>query len=164
MKVTRDTTDQLILENNPIVIAILISCFALIFVAAGLFLMSEQFWFGLLFTISGVAIGIVFNMAFSRRTQLILDRPSNHIELRRKSMLGYKKQTWELNYLDRAIVQSSRTDNTTTYRAAMVFSDGMDAGTHPITIVYSSGGGAERASNAINNWLAASLDSKACKA
>jgi energy-coupling factor transporter transmembrane protein EcfT len=161
MKIQRETPDQLIIENNPIWVAFFISIFALIFIAAGLFVMTIEFWFGLWFAVCGVIIGVVFNIAFSRRTQIILDRPGNLIELRRKSMLGYKKRVWELRYLDRVVIQTSRSDKSTTYRAAMVFSDGMDAGTHPITFVYSSGNGAETAKTAINRWLAASLDTSA---
>lgn len=159
MKVTRDTADQLIVENNPIWLAIFVSTFALTFIAAGLFIIQEATLFGAAFVLGGVVIGVVFNIAFVRRTQLILDAPRNLVELRHKSLLGYKRRTWDLIHLDRAIIQTSRSSDTTTYRSALVISDGMDAGTHPITIVYSSGSGADRAAAAINRWRAAALDS-----
>jgi len=156
MKITRDTPEQLIIENNPIWLAVFLTLFSLIFIGIGLFMMREEFWFGLLFVGSGLIVGTLFSVIFIRRTQFIFDRPGNLVEMRRKSLLGFTNRTWELQYLDRAIVQSSRSsEGTTTYRAALVFDGGMDAGTHPITIVYSSGSGADRAANAVNHWLAA---------
>ena len=155
MKITRDTSDQLILENNPFWLALFISAFGLVFTAIGLFLISSEFWMGLTFTLSGLVVIVVFNLAFTRRTQFIFDRPANLVEMRRKSLLGYATRTWELAHLDRATIQSSRSNNSTTYRAALVFSGGMEPGTVPITIVYSSGSGADRAANAVNNWMAA---------
>ena len=154
MKVTRETPDQLIIENNPIWLAVFISAFAMVFIAVGLFLISTEFWMGVGFTVGGIFVGVVFNLAFTRRTQVIFDRPGNLIEMRRKSLLGYSKRSWELQHLSSADVQSSRSsNNTTTYRAVMIINGGMDAGTHPLTLVYSSGSGAQNASNAINRWL-----------
>ncbi len=160
MKVTRNTPVQLIIENNPIWLAIFVSSFALAFVIAGIFTVQSETFVGVAFIIGGLIIGTVFNIAFIRRTQLILDGPGNLVELRRKSLLGYKRRTWELRYLDRAEIQTSRSGDTDTHRAVLVIADGMDAGTHPITVVYSSGNGAKRASTTINNWLTATLDSK----
>ena len=154
MKVTHDTPEKLIIENNPIWLAIFISVFGMVFVAVGLFLMSQEFWMGLLFAGAGLVVIVVFNLAFTRRTQFIFDHPGNLVDMRRKSLLGFTNRTWSLEHLDRAVIQSSRSDNSTTYRAALVFNGGMDPGTVPITIVYSSGSGAERAANAVNNWLA----------
>jgi len=153
MKVTRDTPDQLIIENNPVWLAILISIPLFVFLVVGIFTIKTDLSTGLVFVVGSLIMGVVFNLAFIRRTQLILDRSRNLVELRRRSMLGYKKRTWELGYLDRVVIQSSNSGDSTTYRAAMVFSDGMDAGTHPITLVYSSGSGADRAAGAINRWL-----------
>ncbi|MGJ8615259.1 MAG: hypothetical protein ACSHWS_00375 [Sulfitobacter sp.] len=159
MKVTRDTPDQLIIENNPVWLAVAVSAFAFLFIVVGLFTLQAEIFVGIAFIVGGSVIGIVFNLAFIRRTQLILNRTDNLVELRRKSLLGYKRRTWELEFLNSAIVQSSYSGDTNTHRAALIFDDGMDAGTHPITLVYSSGSGAERAMTAINTWLATSLDS-----
>ncbi len=159
MKVIRDTSDQLIIENNPVWLAVFVSSFAVVFIGAGLFSLQSDTFVGVAFIIGGLVIGTVFNIAFIRRTQLILDAPRNLVELRRKSLLGYKRRNWELCYLDRAEVQVSHSGDTDTYRAALIVTDGMDAGTHPITVVYYSGKGAKRAVTAINDWLAAMLDS-----
>ncbi len=160
MKILRDTPDQLILENNPVLPAILLGCFSLVFIAIGLFNYTQDISVGISFGLAGLAIGVIFTAVFIRRTQLILDHPRNLVEQRSKSMLGYTRRTWDLHDLDRAIVQSSQGDDTTTYRIALVFVGGMDAGTHPVTQVYTSGPSTERAAETINRWLAATtLDS-----
>ena len=158
MKIKRQTSDQLIVENNPIWLAIFVSLFGLTFFGIGLANLSAQPGMAIAFMLGGLGIGFGFNMIFIRRTQLILDRPRNLVELRRRSWFGYTKMTWRLDYLHRAIVQTSSSGDTDTHRAALVIRDGMDAGTHPITLVYSSGRGARRAVDAINEWCAA-LDS-----
>ncbi|MFK7836027.1 MAG: hypothetical protein AB8B60_07395 [Sulfitobacter sp.] len=162
MKVTRDTPAQLIVENNPIWLAIFVSVFGLVFFAIGLFNVTSQPGMGVIFMLGGLAIGVGFNIIFIRRTQLILDAPRNLVELRRRSWIKYYTMTWELSYLDHAIVETSNSGDTPTHRAALVISGGMDAGTHPITLVYSSGRGARRAESAINTWLAA-LDSRGAR-
>ncbi|MCX7558614.1 hypothetical protein OS190_03485 [Sulfitobacter sp. F26204] len=153
MKITRNTPDQLIIENNPIWLAVFVSAFAMVFVAIGLFNIGAEPVMGFAFIGGGLFFGILFNLAFIRRTQLILDGPRNLVELRRRGWLNYVSMTWELRYLDRAIVESSNSGDSTTYRAAFVINGGMDAGTHPVTLVYSSGRGAKRAKDAINAWL-----------
>lgn len=162
MKISRNTPEQLILDIRPIWLAIFVSVFGLVFLGVGLAIVGSEKGTGIAFILAGAVIVTVFNLAFIRRTQLILDRPRNLIELRRKSFLGYSSRTWELQYLDKAVVETSRSSDTNTHRAALVISDGMDAGTHPVTLVYSSGSGARRSADAINSWQKrALLDSDA---
>jgi hypothetical protein len=154
MKTTRNTPDQLILENTPWVIAICLVIFILIFVAVGLVMLADGDWGpAMAFFFVGGGAGVAALFAFVRRTQLILDRPRNLIELRRKSLYNQTVQTFELIHLKNAVVESMRSNEAITYRATLVISGGMQAGHHPITLVYSSGTGADRAVAAINAWL-----------
>lgn len=153
MKIVRESADQLIIENNPIWLAAFVTLFGLVFLGIGLSVFGTEPGTGLAFIAGGLGIAIGFNMIFVRLTQLILDKPRDLVELRRRGWLEYSSLTWELRYLDRAIVETSRSGDTDTHRAALVISGGMDAGTHPITWVYSSGRGASRAMNAVNGWL-----------
>ena len=155
MKVTRNSPQQLIVENNPIWLAVFVSLFGLIFFAIGMVNVSSEPGLGLMFMAAGLGVAIGFNMIFIRRTQLILDQPRNLVELRRRSWFKYYTMTWKLEFLDRAVVQTSRSGDTDTHRAALVIGGGMDEGVHPITMVYSSGRGARRAEEAINSWLGA---------
>lgn len=153
MKVTRQTSDQLILENNPIWLVIFINLFALIFLAVGLFMIPEQLLIGIIFTLGGLLIAGAFNLAFARRTQLILDRTANRIELRRRSLLAYYRQIWTVQDVTRAILQTSMSGDSPTHRAALeVHVYGQDE-IHPVTLVYTSGQGPSNAVVQINNWL-----------
>lgn len=153
MKIKRNEPSQLILENNPVLLALALTLFALLFIGIGLANIGTDPVMGLIFTGGGLVFGIGFSMAFIRRTQLILDRQSGLVELRRRSWFGYSKMIWELRHLSEAYVQTSNSGDTPTHRAALVIDGGMDAGTHPVTLVYSSGSGARRATKAINDWL-----------
>ncbi|KIN62348.1 hypothetical protein Z946_1205 [Sulfitobacter noctilucicola] len=153
MKITHNSPDQLVIENNPVWLAVFLSVFGLTFMAIGLFAVSAEPLMGFVFVAAGLGIAIGFNMIFVRRTQLILDRSAQKVLLRRRGWLRDNSLTWEMRYLDRAIVETSRSSDNNTHRAALIINGGMDEGTHPLTIVYSSGRGASRAADAINRWL-----------
>jgi hypothetical protein len=153
MKTIHETPDLLVLENKPVWLALFISVFGLVFFAIGMASLSESTGTGIMFMAGGIGIGIGFNMIFVRRTQLTLDAARQIVELRRRGWLGDRYMTWDLQFLDRAIIQTSHSGEKNTHRAAIVISDGMDAGTHPLTIVYSSGQSAQHPKDAINRWL-----------
>jgi len=153
MKATRNTPDQLILENNPIWLVVFINAFALIFIAVGLFMLPDELLIGIAFTLGGLLIAVAFNLAFARRTQLILDRPANRIELRRRSLLAYYRQIWTIEDVTGATVQTSMSGDSPTHRAALnVHIYGRDE-VHPVTLVYTSGSGPAQAVTLINDWL-----------
>ncbi len=159
MKITRDTPDQLILENKPWVIGALMIFMFVVFTGAGLMaIASGEILFGALFALLGGGVSAGCFAAFVRRTMVIFDRPGGTINLRRKGVFGMTDVTHELRHLDRAVVQTSHSTDSdghssTTHRCAIILNGGMSAGTHPLTLVYSSGSGADRAADAINRWL-----------
>lgn len=153
MKILRNTPDQLILENKPVWLAVCVTGFGLLFAGIGAVTVPADRGTGILFIVAGLFVAFVFNMIFVRRSLLILDRSRNLVDLRRRSWFGDKTWTWELRYLDRAVIEGGYSKDTNTQRAALVIAGGMDAGTHPITLVFSSGPGAQRAADAINGWL-----------
>lgn len=158
MKIIHETPQMLILENRPVWLALFISVFGLIFFAIGMASAQQSMALGMIFMAGGLGIGIGFNMIFVRRTQLTLDATRGMVELRRRGWLGDSQMTWDLQYLDHAITETSYSKDTDTHRAAIVISGGMDAGTHPLTIVFSNGQGANRAKDAINRWLDSQSD------
>ncbi|MCK0150385.1 hypothetical protein MWU54_10150 [Marivita sp. S6314] len=154
MKVTRDTDTQLILANTPWLLSLGLVLFMLVFVGAGVLRMSDTLLGGMVMLIAGSIGGAVFLLAFVRRTQLILDRHSGLVTLRRRSLLGYSEKTFDLDDLSHAVTQDSRSKNNSgTRRAALMFHKGPDKGTHPITIVYTNTKGPVRAVDAINRWM-----------
>jgi hypothetical protein len=159
MKVTRDTPDQLVISNSPWLIGLMLIIFILIFVGVGLFVMTtEEFWIGLLFAGFGGGIGFGAFVAFVRRVQLILDRSTNSVTLRARSLLGFSEVRYSLSDLARAELDTTTgSKGGTLYRPVLVLTGGMSAGTHPILNAYTNGTSPHAMVAAINTWLETSL-------
>ena len=159
MKVTRNTPDHLILNDTPWLIGIMLAGFVFVFLAIGLLVSTDNMLAGLAFGGLGALIGGACFAVFVRRTQIILNASDNTLKLQRQSVFGYQSVTHPLDDLSHAIVETampSRTGSTnpkSTSRITLVFPAGMSAGHHPVTQVYTSGGGATRGADAINTWL-----------
>ncbi|WP_170507359.1 hypothetical protein [Ruegeria arenilitoris] len=162
MKVARNTPNQLILSDTPWFIGITLVLFILIFVGLGFFLMTdggEAILFGLIFALGGGGLGFGAFCAFVRRVQVILDRDKDSIVIRRQSVFGYDAVEHVLSNLSHAEIEStisrSNKGSSTLYRPVLILNKGMSAGRHPIVEAYSSGRGAHRLVDAVNEWLPA---------
>lgn len=155
MKVTTDTPDLLIVEDRPILLAIGLIVFILIFVAVGLSMLGEGDWKGLLFSLLGGGMGLLAFWAFVRRVQVVFNRPRNYVEFRRRNIFNASKVRHALNEIDRAVVEESTGKDGPTYRVALVIGGGQSAGRHPVTLAYSSGSAHRRVADRINAWLEA---------
>ncbi|MEO1109047.1 MAG: hypothetical protein AAFX90_14125 [Pseudomonadota bacterium] len=162
MKITRNTPDQLILSNSPWLIGIMLILFTLCFVGVGLFKVSEgreAVWAGILFALFGGGLGLGAFCVFVRRVQVILDRGSNSILIRRQSVFGYDIVEHELSDLSHAEVETATPPRNTTqskmYRPVLILEKGMSAGRHPIAEAFVSGRGSQRMVDAVNGWLSA---------
>jgi len=154
MKVTRNTQDQLIIAHTPWLIGLLLIAFILIFVAAGLFTMSETLIGGLFFALMGGGIGFGAFAAFVRRIQLILDRPSDTITIRTRSLFGFTEIQHALSSLSHAVLESTTSSKgSTLYRPTLILDRGMSAGPHPLTKAYTNTAGPGLVVNAVNMWL-----------
>jgi hypothetical protein len=159
MHVTRNTPDQLILADTPWFMGIMLILFILIFAGAGLLIMSKAFWPGLLWTACGCGMGVAGFAVFVRRVQVILDRPSNSVTLRRQSLFGYQSVRHQLDHLGQAVAETTTSQNhdtgtrTILTRPVLEFDRGMSVERHPIVEAYTSGNGAARLVNAVNTWL-----------
>ncbi len=156
MKTLRETPDELVLTSRPWFLGIVISACLLGTLGFGLSALGtgngkDIFW-GLFFIPLVLVLALV---VFVRRDDLILDRSRSVVEFRHATFLGRKRQQWPLSDVERAIVQTSRSEDGKTHRVALV----MQSGAHPVTPVYSGGKGAENAVAQINRWLANTVDS-----
>jgi hypothetical protein len=160
MKIVRNSPDQLILRSVPWLLGIIFAGAILGMSAAGLNgLLTGDVKFAAIMLLCGPVFMGLFFAIFIRRDDLILDRSRNLLELRHATVLGRHKVQHKLQYLSRAMVQTSNSDDGKTHRVALVLQGGMDAGVHPVTEVYTSGYGATRAVDAINDWLSLDVDS-----
>jgi hypothetical protein len=151
MKVIRNTPHQLILDSKPWLAGIIVIVVILVSLGVGLAaVLDGEFIFGLVFMVAGGGIGGLCFAMIIRRNQLILDRSRNLIEMRRRTMFGMKTRDFDLRDLTEAITQSSRSnEGADTHRLALM----IDGHAEPFTDVYTSGKGADRAAEVVNNWL-----------
>ncbi|MFT4960229.1 MAG: hypothetical protein ACI92Z_001309 [Paracoccaceae bacterium] len=155
MHVTRNTPDQLIIADTPWVIGILLILFVLSFVGPGLLLVSDGIWQGWIFAIAGGGMGIIAFGVFVRRLQLILDRPSDTITIRRRSIFGISTLTHTLSNLSKVKIETTTgSKGRRLFRPTLVLTQGMSAGDHPIVQAYTNSGSSRRVADAVNLWLA----------
>lgn len=154
MKIER-SADVLVIDNRPVAVAVILSLMLLVFMGAGLAMMFDgMIWRGVLFLLGAPAFFGIFFAVFVRRNQLILNRQTGEVLHRRRTIYNYTERRFELSAFAEAEVERGRSDGQTTYRMVYILSEGPDAGRHPFTMSYSSGSGAQRAADAVNDWLA----------
>lgn len=155
MKITRDTPDQLIIEDRPWLFAVMIVFFTLVFAAVGLMLLFAGELVGLFFAGFGVAMGLAAFWAFVRRVQVVFHRPDGFVEIRRKTIFSMTSVRHDLSEVGEAIVQhTTGSKGGTLRRLALVIPHGQSAGSHPVTEAYSNIGDHNGMATRINDWLA----------
>ena len=154
MKVLQDTPDRLILDETPWFLALMLAGFILIFVGSGLFIMSSELVFGLVFAVFGGGLGAVVLIALVERLQVIFDRKAGTVTIRRKSLLRYKQVTHALQDVSHAELETTfGSKGTTLARPVLLLTGGMSAGRHPLVTAYSNLSGPPKMVAAINAWL-----------
>ena len=155
MKVTRNTPQQLVVEDTPWLLGLFLAAFILLFVGVGIAITLSGEIFGLIFVLAGGGIGGLCLAVMVERVQVILDRAADTLVIRRRSVFGYAEVRHALADLDRAILEETTgSKGGRLYRPALVLDRGMSAGTHPVVTTYTNTRGPRRLTEAINAWLA----------
>ena len=145
MKVTRNTETQLILSETPWFIGIMLTFFILTFTSIGIFLVTEGEWAGLIFGFVGGGMGVAGFAVFVQRVQVILNRDTNDLIIRRRSLFGYSEIQHQLSDLGNAVLEhTTSSKGNTLYRPVLVLTGGMSAGRHPIVESYTNTRGRRR--------------------
>lgn len=162
MKITRNTSQQLILADTPWLIGIMLVLFILTFAGVGIALISQGgdlILPGLVFGLIGGGMGALAFGLFVRRVQVILDRSTGNIVIRRQSVFGFHEVCHRITDLSHAEVERTVSRNNgssrTLYRPVLVLDSGMSAGRHPIVQAFTNGRGSQHLVDAINTWLPA---------
>ena len=158
MRIHRETAGRLELQARPTGLTLL---GGFVFLSLGATAVSEAalgHWFGAALATLGVIGVAALMLALLERTVVIFDRATDSVTIRRISTRRRTEDRRPLSALRGLEVQESAPETETpethtTYRAALVF----DGETLPLTLVYSSGTGAERIVTEVRRWLA--LDS-----
>ncbi len=154
MKVTRNTPDQLVLDHVPWVFGGLLTLFTITFAGIGIAMLFGGDPMGVMFLVMGGGLGIACLAVFVERLQVILNRTTGRLRMRRRTIFGYEEDVHELTALRGAIVESSYSKNGgDTFRPALVIDTPRGPEPRPVSQIFSSGRGARRAVDQINAWL-----------
>ena len=160
MKVLRNTPQQLIVEDRPWFFSLLLAAMFLgMLVAVGSTMGEGRYFLAAFVFLVSLAVFAPLAYFLVQRVQIVFDAPRNLLEIRRRTLRGYRVICHELSDFERAITETSRGDGSETHRTTLILARGMSAGKHPMTPAYSSGNGAHRITAAINDWNRARLDS-----
>lgn len=152
MKVIHCSNTQLILEDRPWLLGLLMILMAMSFLAFALALLSEgEVAGGLMLGLIGVGVPLVVGSMMVQRVRLTLDRETGLVTRTRRSVLGLTQETYPLRRLAEARVDSIRGTNGGTHRMELRLSN--PPGEVPFTSYHAGGGKAEQMAKAVNNWL-----------
>ena len=157
MKVTRNTPNQLIVEDRPFLITLLLGFILFASSAGALDAFSYgEFGVGLMLLFTTAFVGLCIFL-FVRRVQLIFDRKKNTLTFRSRNLARYQEIVHKLDELSHAVTRGGDTQ-----RSVLIFNKGMSKGEHPVTKYSTSGPAPKRITDAINAWLkdSAAVDSK----
>ena len=159
MKVIQQSADHIVLGERTWILGTLATAMILLFVYFGIEAVIERDPWGYALGLFGVAFGGLIFAIFVRRSQAVLDRTTGLLTLRSRSVFRYRERRWPLTEIERAIVEKMNLDDGEGYRPTLLMRSG-EPRRVPLTVIYSSGSGAERVRDAINDWLG-KLDSGA---
>lgn len=151
MKVIHWSDRQLILEDKPWLIGVMMIVMALVFLAGGMALFRAGEIFGaVMMGLLGVGVPLLIAAVMVQRVRLILDRDTGTISRTSRSVRGLSHTTYALDRLTEARVDASTDSDGTTYRLHLHLSD--PAEIVPFTSYYTSGRKPERLCAAVNEW------------
>ena len=155
MKVIQNTPEMLVIEDRPVVLALMLSAFALALTAVCLVTFDQGM--PLASIVSGAFAALLFAILGRtiKRIRLFLDARHDLFSVRTQGVRGTTTISYPLAALQRAIVQESRASDSTTYRLAYVIDRGDKRGTHPLTDHFTGGRGPAQGADVINDWLSA---------
>ncbi|NDR57343.1 hypothetical protein [Aliiruegeria sabulilitoris] len=154
MKIMRNTSQQLVLESTPWILAIVASVFMLAFVAAGLRMVFAGNMTGLFISLFGGGLGVACLVIYVERLQVILDRDSETVHVRRRTLTNHEEDRLHLGDLLGAVVESSYSKSGgTTWRPVLMLRGLAGPVPCPITEIFTGDDMARLAADAINDWL-----------
>lgn len=153
MRVRTETPDLLVLDDRPLMIALLLLVFALLDLGVVMALASQGDWAGVGMLGLGLPMMAVAWYFFVRRTIVFLDRSTGLVTRRVAMLVGQTEERLPLSDVVGAETQSpTMSKGRSTYKPVLILRNG---GRHPLLSVSTSGRGPSRAVAAINRWLAA---------
>lgn len=152
MKVIHRSDAQLVLEDRPWLLGLLMILMAVGFLAFALSLLSTgEVAGGLSLAVVGVGVPSVVGSMMVQRVRLTLDRSTGLVTRTRRSVLGLTQETYPLRRLAEARIDSTRGKDGGTHRMELRLID--PSATVPFTTYHAGGSKARRMAEAVNDWL-----------
>lgn len=158
MKIRDVTPERLTIESRPWLLGVVLIVVIVMLAGIALFMLSENAWVSLGLGGAAALIAVMF-VIFVRRVLVILDRTAGVVVIRTATLLGQREQSLPLADVRQAGIESFRSTSPSggrsrtrsTHRPVLETANGPV----PLTLISTSGGGAEQVAMAINRWLAA---------
>lgn len=152
MKIYREHPEQLIVGQNPIMIAVAMSIAGLAFAGAGLSMLLSGEVIGLVF-LAGAGVWLLFLFLFVRRVQAIFDAQTGKLTVQSKNLRSSTVVIHDLADVVDAELQSTRSSEGQKLYRVVLSLRGESAGEHPLTEAYSNSKGHHKVAAAITAWL-----------
>ena len=153
MRIRTETPELLVLEDRPLLVALLLSAFLLIDAAVVVALVSQGDWAGVAMLGLGIPLLLAGFVFFVRRTIVFLDRGTGLVTIRVASLIRQSEESLPLADVAGAEVQVNRSSKGSSTSVPVLLLRG--GGKRPLLSVSTSGRGPGRAAAAINRWLGA---------
>lgn len=152
MKVVLNTDSQLVIEDRPWFIGIMLIVCVLTFAFGGMaILASGELFAGLMMLLIGTGVPVLIGAIMVQRVRLTFDRTAGTVTRTRRSVLGVTQTTHALDRLDRARIGVYTGGDNATYRTELDFRDPNEM--VPFTTYHTSGARPQAMVDAVNDWL-----------
>jgi len=155
MKIIQHTDDTLIIEEKPLMAALVMGGFALIFAVIGIWMLIDLLSGGLIMlAISAAIFFAVYRLV--EYFQIIFSRTDKTVVFRNKSLHSDKRKSYPLSEIDGSYVaeKSSTSSNGTTTKMSQINLTRTEGRERlPLTNAYTSGEQYQHISQTINTWL-----------
>lgn len=156
MKISTNTNEMLIVDDKPYVTGLIVAAIGLAFATYGGYMIQHFQKDGWFFVAISAAVFYGFYRLIER-TQIIFDRAENTVEFRRRSLRRYKRDSYSLDRIEKALVDQ-KTHTSSSSSAGAVKSKIFllpidDEEPIPFTSSYSTGSKYTKIAAIVNDWL-----------
>ena len=158
MRLRRNTPAQLVFSHRPWFMGLIGGFFLLAGLGNLIAVLTQGLWDGLIASLGASVLGFGVLYYFARPARIVLDRPSNSVEIIQTTLTGTRRVTHALDEVSQARVGSNRSGTLQQGRRnvwlEIVIPKGQSAGKHRVFSPFAGGGNCAYAAKTINAWLA----------
>lgn len=152
MKVIHRTATQLVIEDKPWMIGVMMIGMALVFLFGSMKILADgEILGGILLGLVGVGVPLVIGAVMVQRVRVVLDRTTGEVRRTSRSVRGLTEVTYPLDRVTGASLGVSSDSDGPAYRLELALRDPVE--TLPFTTYYTSGKRPDRLCEAVNDWL-----------